>query len=84
MVMNNPQLALLLQLYNIYVPSHPPTHSIHTPYPLHTLSSPSPCPSLGAHSLIPEGRDIPDRSLVMGSPGKVVKTLTDEQVHVTG
>jgi carbonic anhydrase/acetyltransferase-like protein (isoleucine patch superfamily) len=35
---------------------------------------------IGANTLIPEGKVIPDRSLVMGSPGKVVRELTDEQV----
>ena len=35
---------------------------------------------IGACTLIPEGKSIPDRSLVMGSPGKVVRTLTDEDV----
>lgn len=35
---------------------------------------------IGAHSLIPEGKEIPDNSLVMGAPGKVVKQLTPEQV----
>ena len=35
---------------------------------------------IGANSLIPEGKTIPDRSLVMGSPGKVVRELTDEEV----
>jgi len=35
---------------------------------------------IGAGSLITEGKDIPDNSMVMGSPGKVVRTLTDEQV----
>jgi carbonic anhydrase/acetyltransferase-like protein (isoleucine patch superfamily) len=35
---------------------------------------------IGANTLIPEGRTIPDRSLVMGSPGAVVRQLTDEQV----
>ena len=35
---------------------------------------------IGAGSLITEGKEIPDNSLVMGSPGKVVKTLTDAQV----
>ncbi|TWH76458.1 carbonic anhydrase/acetyltransferase-like protein (isoleucine patch superfamily) [Azomonas agilis] len=34
---------------------------------------------IGANTLIPEGKEIPDGSLVMGSPGKVVRTLTDEQ-----
>jgi len=35
---------------------------------------------IGANTLIPEGRVIPDRSVVMGSPGKVVRELTDEQL----
>ena len=34
---------------------------------------------IGANSLIGEGKQIPDGSLVMGSPGKVVRDLTDEQ-----
>ena len=34
---------------------------------------------IGANSLIGEGKEIPDGSLVMGSPGKVVRELTDEQ-----
>ena len=33
---------------------------------------------IGANTLIPEGKVIPDRSVVMGSPGKVVRQLTDE------
>jgi carbonic anhydrase/acetyltransferase-like protein (isoleucine patch superfamily) len=35
---------------------------------------------VGAHTLIPEGRVIPDRSLVVGTPGRVVRQLTDEDV----
>ena len=35
---------------------------------------------IGANALIPEGKVIPPRSLVMGSPGKVVRTLTDEDI----
>jgi carbonic anhydrase/acetyltransferase-like protein (isoleucine patch superfamily) len=35
---------------------------------------------IGAHALVTEGKEIPDRSLVMGSPGKVVRQLTDEEV----
>lgn len=35
---------------------------------------------IGANSLITEGKEIPDRSLVMGSPGKVVRELTDEEI----
>ncbi|PCH62404.1 MAG: gamma carbonic anhydrase family protein [SAR86 cluster bacterium] len=34
---------------------------------------------IGANSLVPEGKEIPDGSLVMGSPGKVVRTLSAEQ-----
>lgn len=30
---------------------------------------------IGANALIPEGKVIPDNSVVMGSPGKVVKTI---------
>ncbi|OTG79818.1 gamma carbonic anhydrase family protein [Acinetobacter sp. ANC 4648] len=36
---------------------------------------------IGANTLIPEGKIIPDNSLVIGSPGKVVKTL-DEHAEV--
>lgn len=36
---------------------------------------------IGAGALIPEGKVIPDNSLVMGMPGKVVKTLSPEQVQ---
>ena len=35
---------------------------------------------IGANALIPEGRIIPDRSLVLGSPGRVVRQLSDEEV----
>ncbi len=35
---------------------------------------------IGAGALIPEGKVIPDRSLVVGSPGKVVRQITDEEV----
>ncbi|HEX4986733.1 MAG TPA: gamma carbonic anhydrase family protein [Burkholderiales bacterium] len=35
---------------------------------------------IGAHTLITEGKEIPDRSLVMGAPGKVVRQLTDEEI----
>jgi carbonic anhydrase/acetyltransferase-like protein (isoleucine patch superfamily) len=36
---------------------------------------------IGAHALITEGKEIPDRSLVVGAPGKVVRPLTDEEVE---
>jgi carbonic anhydrase/acetyltransferase-like protein (isoleucine patch superfamily) len=35
---------------------------------------------IGANALVPEGKVIPDRSLVVGSPGRVVRQLTDEDV----
>ncbi|MCG2634050.1 MAG: gamma carbonic anhydrase family protein [Gammaproteobacteria bacterium] len=34
---------------------------------------------IGANSLIPENREIPDGALVMGSPGKVVRMLTEAE-----
>ena len=34
---------------------------------------------IGANCLITEGKEIPDSSLVMGAPGKVVRELTPEQ-----
>ncbi|MDO7911959.1 gamma carbonic anhydrase family protein [Pseudomonas monteilii] len=37
---------------------------------------------IGANALIPEGREIPDGSLVVGSPGKVVRTLSDAQMRL--
>ncbi|ENU62758.1 hypothetical protein F980_01538 [Acinetobacter lwoffii NIPH 715] len=36
---------------------------------------------IGANALIPEGKIIPDNSVVMGSPGKVVKTLDDDSIQ---
>jgi carbonic anhydrase/acetyltransferase-like protein (isoleucine patch superfamily) len=37
---------------------------------------------IGAHSLIPEGKEIPDNSLVMGSPGKIIREVSPEQAQV--
>jgi carbonic anhydrase/acetyltransferase-like protein (isoleucine patch superfamily) len=34
---------------------------------------------IGANALVPEGREIPDFSVVMGSPGKVVKEVSEAQ-----
>lgn len=34
---------------------------------------------IGAGALVTEGKEIPDGSLVMGMPGKVVRPLTDDQ-----
>ena len=36
---------------------------------------------IGANALIPEGKVIPDNSVVMGSPGKVVKTLDEASIQ---
>ncbi len=35
---------------------------------------------IGANSLIPEGKVIPDRSLVCGSPGRIIRELSDHEV----
>ena len=35
---------------------------------------------VGANTLIPEGKVFPDRVLIVGSPGKVVRELTDADV----
>lgn len=35
---------------------------------------------VGANTLIPEGKIFPERVLIVGSPGKVVRELTDEEV----
>ncbi len=36
---------------------------------------------IGAHALVTEGKEIPPRSMVLGAPGKVVRSLTDEEVE---
>ena len=36
---------------------------------------------IGAGALITEGKDIPDGSLVLGSPGKVTRQLTDTEIE---
>lgn len=39
---------------------------------------------IGASALITEGKEIPDGSLVMGSPGRVVRSLTDVEIaHIS-
>ncbi|MDR2451753.1 MAG: gamma carbonic anhydrase family protein [Candidatus Accumulibacter sp.] len=35
---------------------------------------------IGARTLVPEGKVIPDRSLVVGAPGRIVRQLSDEEV----
>lgn len=39
---------------------------------------------LGAGSLVPPGKRIPAKSLVMGSPAKVVRTLSEEEIESIG
>ena len=36
---------------------------------------------VAAHTLIPEGKVYPARSLIMGSPGKVIRELTDDEIN---
>ena len=35
---------------------------------------------VGANTLIPEGKVFPERVLIIGSPGKIVRELTDDEV----
>lgn len=35
---------------------------------------------VGAGSLIGEGKEIPDNSLVVGAPGRVIRTLSEDQI----
>jgi len=37
---------------------------------------------IGANTLLTSGKKIPPRSLVMGSPGKVIRELTDKEMEV--
>jgi carbonic anhydrase/acetyltransferase-like protein (isoleucine patch superfamily) len=37
---------------------------------------------IGAGALITEGKEIPDRSVVFGAPGKVVRQVTDQEVMI--
>ena len=37
---------------------------------------------IGAGSLVTEGKVIPDRSLVMGAPGRVVRELSEQEVQM--
>ncbi|MBX3706507.1 MAG: gamma carbonic anhydrase family protein [Pseudomonadales bacterium] len=39
---------------------------------------------IGANALITEGKEIPDNSLVMGAPGKVVRQLTPQEIENLG
>jgi carbonic anhydrase/acetyltransferase-like protein (isoleucine patch superfamily) len=38
---------------------------------------------IGAGALVPPGKEIPDYSLVVGVPGKVVRKLSDEEIEWT-
>ena len=35
---------------------------------------------IGANSLITENKDIPNNSLVMGSPGKIIREVSDAEI----
>lgn len=35
---------------------------------------------VGAHALIPEGKEFPDNSLIVGVPGKAVRSISDDQI----
>ena len=35
---------------------------------------------IGSNALVAEGKEIPDRSLVLGSPGRIVREVTDEEI----
>ena len=35
---------------------------------------------VGARALVTEGKTFPERSLILGSPARVVRTLTDEEI----
>ena len=37
---------------------------------------------IGANTLLAENKDIPDNSMVLGAPGKVVKTFSDEEAKM--
>ena len=36
---------------------------------------------IGANALITEGKEIPDNSMVMGAPGKVVRQLSEQEIE---
>jgi carbonic anhydrase/acetyltransferase-like protein (isoleucine patch superfamily) len=42
------------------------------------------CSVVGAGSVITEGKQFPEYSLIIGSPARVIKTLTQEQVTALG
>jgi carbonic anhydrase/acetyltransferase-like protein (isoleucine patch superfamily) len=38
------------------------------------------CSMVGAHALVTEGKAFPDRSLIVGSPARAIRALTEEEV----
>ena len=36
---------------------------------------------IGANCLITQGKEIPDNSMVLGSPGKIVREVTEEEIN---
>ncbi|MCP4121524.1 MAG: gamma carbonic anhydrase family protein, partial [Bacteroidetes bacterium] len=38
---------------------------------------------IGAHALVKEGMEVPDFSMVLGTPGKIVKTLPESIIALT-
>ncbi len=36
---------------------------------------------IGANALVTEGKEIPDGSMVLGSPGKVIRQLSDDEIR---
>lgn len=39
---------------------------------------------IGAGALVTEGKEIPDNSMVVGSPGRIIRTLTEDEVSRLG
>lgn len=37
---------------------------------------------IGAHALVTEGKEIPDNSMVVGAPGKIIRTLGDDMEEI--
>jgi carbonic anhydrase/acetyltransferase-like protein (isoleucine patch superfamily) len=37
---------------------------------------------IGAHALITEGKHIPDNSMVVGAPGKIIREVSDEMAEI--
>ena len=42
------------------------------------------CCLIGANALVTEGMEVPDGSMVLGSPGKIKKTFTEQEQAVLG